>query len=206
MKIFSFFGSSSSGKTTIIANIISELSGSMKIGYIKNIPHDNISLDTEYKDTWKMENAGAYRIYGLAPSRTYSMVRKETSPVEIIEKENDVDIFIIEGFRAFNKSIKFLAIGGDMPYIDKESIENILDNYKGNSMAYMSDNFYQPLFAIYSTDVEQPMLKYRKNGKGSIRKFMDEYSVSYLEGDQEKLKSINTEKDLIEARKNLRCL
>ena len=63
MKIFSFFGSSSSGKTTIISNIISELSGSMRIGYIKNIPHDNISLDTEYKDTWKMENAGAYRIY-----------------------------------------------------------------------------------------------------------------------------------------------
>ena len=113
MKIFSFFGSSSSGKTTIIANIISELSGSMRIGYIKNIPHDNISLDREYKDTWRMENAGAYRIYGLAPSRTYSMVKKETSPDEIIEKENDVDIFIIEGFRAFDKSIKFLVLGSE---------------------------------------------------------------------------------------------
>ena len=34
---------------------------------------------------------------------------------------------------------------------------------------------------------------------------MDEYSMPFIEGDQEKLKSINTEEDLIEARKNLRC-
>ena len=40
---------------------------------------------------------------------------------------------------------------------------------------------------------------------GSIRKFMDEYSMLYIEGDQERLKSINTEEDLIDARKNLRC-
>lgn len=128
------------------------------------------------------------------------------SKFAVTEEDNTDGILFDSILYCIERYHEFLAIGGDMPYIDKESIENILDNYKGNSMAYMSDNFYQPLFAIYSTDVEQPMLKYRKNGKGSIRKFMDEYSVSYLEGDQEKLKSINTEKDLIEARKNLRCL
>ncbi len=113
MKIFSFFGSSSSGKTTIISGIIAELSGSMKIGYIKNIPHDNISLDTEKKDTWKMEDAGAYSIYGLSPGRTYSMERKKTDIDEIIEKENDVDIYIIEGFKAYKKSIRFLVLGDE---------------------------------------------------------------------------------------------
>ena len=128
------------------------------------------------------------------------------SKFAVTEEDNTDGILFDSILYCIERYHEFLAIGGDMPYIDKESIENILDNYKGNSVAYMSDNFYQPLFAIYSTDVEQPMLKYRKNGKGSIRKFMNEYSMLYIEGDQEKLKSINTEKDLIEARKNLRCL
>ena len=148
MKIFSFFGSSSSGKTTIIANIISELSGNMKIGYIKNIPHNNISLDTEYKDTWKMENAGAYRIYGLAPSRTYSMVRKETIPDEIIEKENDVDIFIIEGFRAFDKSIKFLVLGSEDYLAIKHDYTITATNrtYEGESIKYPEE--FQKIISI----------------------------------------------------------
>ena len=39
------------------SNIISQLSGSMTMGYVKNIPHDNISLDTEHKDTWQISQA-----------------------------------------------------------------------------------------------------------------------------------------------------
>ncbi|EQB73586.1 MAG: hypothetical protein AMDU4_FER2C00057G0057 [Ferroplasma sp. Type II] len=113
MKIFSFFGSSSSGKTTIISNIISQLSGSMTIGYVKNIPHDNISLDTEHKDTWQMENSGAYRIYGLAPGRTYSMLRRKTDIDDIITNDNDVDIYLIEGFRDYSKSTGFLVLGNE---------------------------------------------------------------------------------------------
>ena len=113
MKIFSFFGSSSSGKTTIISNIISQLSGSMTMGYVKNIPHHNISLDTEHKDTWQMENAGAYRVYGLAPGRTYSMVRRITDIDNIITDSNDVDIYLIEGFTDYSKSTGFLVLGNE---------------------------------------------------------------------------------------------
>jgi len=138
MKIFSFFGSSSSGKTTIISRIIAEFSGSMKIGYIKNIPHDNISLDTEEKDTWKMENAGAYSVYGLAPGRTYRMERKKTGIAEIVEKSNDVDIFIIEGFTAYKKSIRFLVLG-DEEYtsIDRDyTIKATNKTYNGKCIKY----------------------------------------------------------------------
>ena len=45
-----------------------------------------------------MEKAGAYRIYGLAPGRTYSMVRRKTDIDNIITDSNDVDIYLIEGF------------------------------------------------------------------------------------------------------------
>ena len=78
MKIFTFFGSSSSGKTTIIRNLICILSDKYKIVYIKDIPHDNISLDIEGKDTWAMENAGADVTYGVTPDRTYKMSRGHT--------------------------------------------------------------------------------------------------------------------------------
>ena len=124
----------------------------------------------------------------------------------VTEEDNTDGILFDSIIYCLEKYHEFLAIGGDMPYIDTESIENILDNYKGNSLAYMSDNFYQPLFAIYSMNVEQPMLKYRKKGNGSIRKFMDEYHMPFIDGHQEKLRSINTVEDLIEARKRLRCL
>jgi molybdopterin-guanine dinucleotide biosynthesis protein B len=113
MKVFSFFGSSSSGKTTIISHIIGQLSGEMKIVYIKDIPHDNISLDTENKDTWKMENAGAYETYGLSPGRTYKMARKRTSIREIIDFEKEADIFLIEGFKEYMESVRFLVLGSE---------------------------------------------------------------------------------------------
>lgn len=138
MKIFSFFGSSGSGKTTIIQNIISSLSNEMKIAYIKNLPHDNISLDTQYKDTWKMEKAGSYKIYGLAPSRTYMMVHSRTTPDTIIQKDTDVDMFLIEGFNGYLKSTRFLVLGSE-EYLNRDHEYVIKANnstYNGKCIKY----------------------------------------------------------------------
>ncbi len=70
--------------------------------YIKDIPHDNISLDTENKDTWKMENAGAYITYGLTPSKSYKMINSHLNIDDIIA-ENNADIIFIEGFKSYKK-------------------------------------------------------------------------------------------------------
>ncbi|AAT43264.1 molybdopterin-guanine dinucleotide biosynthesis protein B [Picrophilus oshimae DSM 9789] len=107
MKIYSFFGSSGSGKTTLIYDLISRFSDKYKIVYIKNI-HDNISLDFNGKDTWRMESAGAYITYGLTPTRTYRMERKRYDIKNII---NDGDIVFIEGFRDYRDSTRFLLLG-----------------------------------------------------------------------------------------------
>jgi molybdopterin-guanine dinucleotide biosynthesis protein B len=138
MKIFSFFGSSGSGKTTIIENIILSLSNEMKIGYIKSLPHNNISLDTQYKDTWKMEKAGSYKIYGLSPSRTYMMVHAGTDPDTIIKNDNDVDMYIIEGFNGYQKSVRFLVLG-DEEYLNSDYEYIIKANnstYSGRCIKY----------------------------------------------------------------------
>ncbi|KPV46492.1 molybdopterin-guanine dinucleotide biosynthesis protein B, partial [Acidiplasma aeolicum] len=112
MAIFSFFGSSKSGKTTVIYDLIKRLHKDFKIMYIKDIPHDNISLDTENKDTWKMENAGAYITYGLTPSKSYKMINSHLNIDDIIA-ENNADIIFIEGFKSYKKAIKFLVLGNE---------------------------------------------------------------------------------------------
>ncbi|MCL4453987.1 MAG: molybdopterin-guanine dinucleotide biosynthesis protein B [Candidatus Thermoplasmatota archaeon] len=113
MKIFTFFGSSSSGKTTVIENLVSILSGKYKIVYIKDIPHNNISLDTRGKDTWIMENAGAHTTYGVMPDRTYKMVREHMELDRIINENTDYDIIFIEGFRDYGKGTRFLILGNE---------------------------------------------------------------------------------------------
>jgi molybdopterin-guanine dinucleotide biosynthesis protein B len=113
MKIFTFFGSSSSGKTTVIQNLISVLSGQYKIVYIKDIPHGNISLDTHGKDTWIMEDAGADVTYGITPDRTYKMFREHMELDRIIDDNRYCDIIFIEGFRDYGKGTRFLVLGSE---------------------------------------------------------------------------------------------
>ncbi|KAA8922383.1 molybdopterin-guanine dinucleotide biosynthesis protein B [Thermoplasma sp.] len=112
MKVFSFFGSSSSGKTTVIETLIRTLRDKYKIAYIKNIPHDNLDLDTQGKDTWRAENAGSYETIALSPTRTYRLTRKRSDIDEILASL-DSDIVFIEGFGGYARSIKFLVIGDE---------------------------------------------------------------------------------------------
>ncbi len=112
MKVFSFFGSSSSGKTTVIEAIIRSLHEKYRIAYIKNIPHDNLDLDTRGKDTWRAENAGSYETIGLSPTRTYRLTMKRTA-IEDVIASLDADIVLIEGFNGYQRSIKFLVIGDE---------------------------------------------------------------------------------------------
>ncbi len=118
MKIFSFIGSSNSGKTTIIEYIINELHEKYKILYFKNIPHNDFSMDSNTKDTWKMEKAGAFKIYGLTPDKTYSF---ENSPHDIndLVKNSSEDIIIAEGFKKLKNAVKFVVIG-DKKYLENE--------------------------------------------------------------------------------------
>ncbi|WMT51005.1 MAG: molybdopterin-guanine dinucleotide biosynthesis protein B [Ferroplasma sp.] len=138
MKIFTFFGSSSSGKTTVIENLISILSGRYKIVYIKDIPHDNISLDTSGKDTWIMENAGAHATYGLMPGRTYRMVRERMELDRIINENRDYDIIFIEGFRDYGNGTRFLVLGNEdyLKYGYNYIIKANNGTYKGECIAY----------------------------------------------------------------------
>ncbi len=154
MKVISFFGSSSSGKTTVIQNLISVLSKEYRIVYIKKIPHGNISMDTEGKDTWKMETAGASVSYGLMPDRTYMMSYRHTEVDEILKNSKAFDFVFIEGFDDNMSGIKFLVIG-DENYIkyDHDYIIKANNNsYAGDCISYPRD--FAKLISIIATSKE----------------------------------------------------
>ena len=57
--VFGFYGSSNTGKTTLIVNIIKNLTDEgFNVATVK-ITDKNISSDTKGKDTWKFSKAGS---------------------------------------------------------------------------------------------------------------------------------------------------
>jgi len=122
-----------------------------------------------------------------------------------VEQDNTAGILIDSIIYCLEEYREFMAVGGDMPYIDRETISGIVNSYNGESIAYTSGGYSQPLFSIYSIDLYRALVKYRMKGGESISRFLKGSGIKLIEGNQEKLKSINTTKDLMEARKNLRC-
>lgn len=124
----------------------------------------------------------------------------------ITVKDNTQGILIDSLIYCIEEYHEFLAVGGDMPFIDKELIKYIMENYSKKSVAYFANGYYQPLFAIYTSDIYENIKEYRMAGGESINRFMKEFNVPAINGDPEKLTSVNTMKDLIDARKRSGCL
>jgi molybdopterin-guanine dinucleotide biosynthesis protein A len=98
---------------------------------------------------------------------------------------------------------EFLAVGGDMPYIDRDITGKIVNRYEKHSIAFDSGGFCQPLFAIYSMDIYEPLKEYHRAGGESMSNFIRELNMRCIQGTPEKLKSVNTIEDLIDAREKL---
>ncbi len=134
-------------------------------------------------------------------TRDYSLKAKYAT----VEYDNTVGILIDSIIHCLEEYGEFLAVGGDMPYVDRETILGIMDNYNNGSIAYTAGGYCQPLFAIYSMDLYNGLVKYRKKGSESISRFLQGTGIKLIEGNPGKLKSINTMEDLMEAKKNLWC-
>ncbi|MCL4453988.1 MAG: NTP transferase domain-containing protein [Candidatus Thermoplasmatota archaeon] len=109
----------------------------------------------------------------------------------------DSILYCIEKYR------RFLAVGGDMPFIDVSLIRSIISNYHGDTIACTSGGFYQPLFTIYTEKLYKPMREYRNSGGESISRFLSTSGIESIDADGNKLGSINYISDLYEARKLL---
>jgi molybdopterin-guanine dinucleotide biosynthesis protein B len=98
--VIGIYGKSNSGKTTLIIDIIKELSNEgYNIASVK-ITDKEIGIDTKGKDTWKHENAGAKLVVLSSPKETDFMIKKPIDIKEIISQISNIanyDLIIIEG-------------------------------------------------------------------------------------------------------------
>jgi len=121
MKIFAVYGSSKSGKTTTVVEILKELRlRGHSVSTIKDIHVKNFQFDVAGKDTWRHWKAGA-EIVGLrAPAESILMIKRRVTLDELITHVNS-DYLVLEGFR-----------GATLPKIlcakDEEDIKDELQN------------------------------------------------------------------------------
>lgn len=102
MEIIAIVGQSESGKTTLIENLIEDLSArGIRIGALKHHTHGGLEFDRKGKDSYRLNNAGA-EISILSSPKEIAMVRsvkEEWSPLKIAEKlMEDMDLILCEGF------------------------------------------------------------------------------------------------------------
>ncbi len=97
-----FVGKSGSGKTTLVEKIIAELaSRGHSVGSVKHHGYKGFDIDIPGKDSWRHAQAGAIHTIVASPDKMAEIKRldRELDYPEIINRMNDVDIVVIEGFR-----------------------------------------------------------------------------------------------------------
>lgn len=100
--IIALVGKPDGGKTTLLEQLIPELSRrGHRIGTIKHHVHD-FAFDTPGKDTWRHKQAGAHIVVLSSPTGI-GMIRdtdRDLAPVELVARYfTDVELVIAEGYK-----------------------------------------------------------------------------------------------------------
>ena len=99
--VFIFVGHSGAGKTTLVEQLVRELSDrGLRLATIKHA-HHKVSLDTEGKDSWRYKQAGA-AMSMLVTSDALQLVANAVdrrSPAQLAERFlGEADLVLAEGF------------------------------------------------------------------------------------------------------------
>ena len=97
--IYAITAWSGAGKTTFIENLIPELRKlGLRSAVIKHDAHD-FEIDKEGKDTFRFTQAGAEVVAIASKTHAAIMENRFLSLEKILERINDVDVILIEGFK-----------------------------------------------------------------------------------------------------------
>jgi len=109
MKIIQIVGSSNSGKTTFIENLIPELKKKGTVAVIKHLGDHTYNIE-EGKDTTAFFDAGADMSVGIDSEKAVAAIRKNTlDDVLGMLLDQGMDFAIIEGFK--QRSFPKIVIG-----------------------------------------------------------------------------------------------
>lgn len=190
--IFGFYGSSDTGKTTLITKLIKKLSTEgYKLATIKNTDK-KISIDEKGKDTWKHSQAGAKLVVLSSNFETDFMLKEKISTTDIIHQISEIgnyDAIIIEGAR--DPNIAKIRLG------DVEERPNTIANYQDN---------FEDIFKIIKKEVDSKAISSNQNIRIKVNekvipltKFPAEIIKNGITGMLKSLKGVN-EVDEVEIR------
>ncbi len=126
MKLFGVVGWKNSGKTTLVAKLVTELkSRNFSVSTIKHA-HHAFDLDQPGRDSYKHREAGAQEVLICSGTRWALMheLQGENEPSldSLLAKMTPVDIVIIEGFKgAAHNKIECCRATTELPLISDEN-------------------------------------------------------------------------------------
>jgi len=105
MKIFGLAGWSGSGKTSLLARLLPELSrDGRRVSTVKHA-HHSFDVDQPGKDSYIHRTAGAHEVMVLSANRWVLMhenrAPEEPDLAQAIARMSDVDLVMVEGFKAY---------------------------------------------------------------------------------------------------------
>ncbi len=128
MKILHVTGTSGTGKTRFIRELVPALKAIGPTGVVKHIGHHLFRLEPE-KDTTLFFESGARMSAGLDPEKSVVVVREpELYPVLALFADNGIQYTIIEGFKQlpFNKIVFGTLPGAENVLMIEPSVDEVL--------------------------------------------------------------------------------
>jgi len=119
-----FCGYSASGKTTLIARLIKELSPQFKIGYVKHDVH-SFQMDEEGKDTFLVRESGAHSVFISDAGHCAYISKNISDPTAEQTRFLDEDMVFIEGYKDSPWAKILLIDENILPEIKKGRFQNI---------------------------------------------------------------------------------
>jgi molybdopterin-guanine dinucleotide biosynthesis protein B len=209
--VISVIGRSNSGKTTLIEQLISELTHrGYKSATIKHTLHKDINIDYEGKDSFRHKMAGANTVVISSQNRV-CMIKDVTEEYTldkiVMEYLADMDIVLTEGYRvADTPKIEIVTTGDVMS--DKKELFAIVSNNPvdiDNIPQFLPDNIHELVDTIENRFLTEhnKISHHRKlklivdNKKIALNKFVQELfmniiisMVSTLKGVDNKFKEV----------------
>ena len=122
MHIFGIAGFKNAGKTTLVVDLIRELTGrGLKLATVKHAHHE-FDIDHPGKDSYQHRDAGAVEVI-VASARRWAHIKElpdETEPAlaELLQHIGAVDLVLVEGYKhGSHPKLEVRRRGQDAPFL-----------------------------------------------------------------------------------------
>lgn len=102
MKVYGVIGWQNSGKTTLMEQLVAQITArGVTVSTVKHV-HHNVDLDQPGKDSWRHRQAGAHEVV-LASAQRFAILHEHRGPepalTEVLARLAPVDLVLVEGYK-----------------------------------------------------------------------------------------------------------